>query len=216
MILDLTTLERALPDLRERYSSARPFPHVVLDNFLLPNVVRRAAEEFPPQDPKHWINYVHVNEKKFANPDLRSWGTTLQSVAEELNSPRFVRFLGELTGIDGLIVDEAMEGGGLHQSLAGGVLNVHADSPVHPLHPTWRRRVNLLLYLNEHWPAEYGGGLELWSTDMKRCEKTIEPIGNRVVIFNTDADSFHGHPEPLRCPPGIARRSMALYYFTVE
>jgi hypothetical protein len=216
MVLDLANLERALPELRERYRSARPFPHIVLDDFLIPDAARRSREEFPPQDPQHWINYVHVNEKKFANPDPTSWGPMLQSVAEDLNSARFVRFLSELTGIEDLITDASMEGGGLHQSLAGGFLNVHADFTVHPLHPNWRRRVNLLLYFNDDWPPEYGGGLELWSKDMKRCEKTVEPLGNRVLIFSTDPDSFHGHPEPLRCPPGTARRSMALYYFTVE
>ncbi len=76
--------------------------------------------------------------------------------------------------------------------------------------------MNLLLYLNDGCPAEYGGGLELWSTAMKRCVEKIAPLGNRVVIFNTDADAFHGHPEPLQCPPGVARQSMALYYFTAE
>jgi len=124
--------------------------------------------------------------------------------------------LSELTGIEGLIADEGMEGGGLHQSLRGGYLNVHADFTVHPLHPTWRRRVNLLLYLNERWPPEYGGALELWSKDMRRCVSKIEPLGNRAVIFNTESDSFHGHPDPLQCPAGESRKSLALYYFTVE
>jgi hypothetical protein len=51
---------------------------------------------------------------------------------------------------------------------------------------------------------------------MKRCEKRVAPIGNRVLIFNTDADSFHGHPDPLTSPAGVARQSLALYYFTEE
>ena len=51
---------------------------------------------------------------------------------------------------------------------------------------------------------------------MKRCDKRIAPIGNRVLIFNTDADSFHGHPDPLTSPVGVARQSLALYYFTEE
>lgn len=214
--LDLPGLESSLPDLRERYSAGAPFPHIVLDNFLRPATARRAVDEFPAIDSSHWIDYVHFNERKFANVDLRSWEPTLQRVAGALNSDRFVRFLSELTGIEGLLVDESMEGGGLHQSLTNGFLNVHADFTVHPGRPRWRRRVNLLLYLNSDWRMEYGGELELWSTDMKRCEKTIAPLENRVVIFNTDADSFHGHPEPLRCPTGMARQSMAFYYFTDE
>ncbi|MGH9033318.1 MAG: hypothetical protein ACRDZV_14440, partial [Acidimicrobiia bacterium] len=27
---------------------------------------------------------------------------------------------------------------------------------------------------------------------------------------------FHGHPEPLTCPDGMSRKSIALYYFTVD
>jgi hypothetical protein len=188
----------------------------VLDDFLAPEVGERASHEFPAVDPKVWINWVHVNEHKYGNRDPRTWSVTLRSIAEELNSAAFVGFLEKLTGIDDLIVDESMEGGGLHQSLPGGFLNIHADFTVHPHHRQWRRRVNLLLYLNAEWLEEYGGELELWDMDKKQCEERIAPIGNRVVIFNTDADAFHGHPEPLRCPDGMSRQSLALYYFTLE
>jgi hypothetical protein len=37
-----------------------------------------------------------------------------------------------------------------------------------------------------------------------------------MLVFTTSFDSFHGHPDGLTCPPGMARRSMALYYFTRE
>lgn len=215
-VLDLERLEKALPQLRARYRAAAPFPHIVLDGFLLPEVAERATDEFPAVDRESWINYVHVNERKYGNRLPETWGPTLQSVAESLNSPQFVALLSELTGIAGLLPDESMEGGGLHQSFAGGFLNIHADFTVHPHHRSWRRRVNLLLYFNRDWPPEYGGNLELWSADMKHREHTIAPVGNRVVIFNTDADAFHGHPEPLRCPVESPRRSMALYYFTAE
>ena len=214
--LDLASLEATLPELHERYVSARPFPHIVIDGFLIPEIAQRATEEFPPVDPARWINWVHVNERKFGNRDVQTWGPALQVVTKELSSPRFVRFLRGLTGIGGLFVDESMEGGGLHQSLTGGFLNIHADFTVHPQNRHWRRRVNLLLYLNDEWPAEYGGALEFWSSDMKQRDQMIAPRGNRVVIFNTDADSFHGHPDPLRCPPGVSRRSLALYYFSIE
>jgi hypothetical protein len=214
--VDLVRLERSLAGRRDEYASAQPFPHVVLDDFLEPDRLAQAAAEFGDVDSPDWIGYVHFNEKKFCNPNIDTWGPTLRSVAQALNSPEFVQMISELTGIDGLIADEGMEGGGLHQSLRGGYLNVHADYTVHPLHPTWRRRVNLLLYFNDEWPAAYGGALELWSTDMSRRVVTIEPVGNRAVIFDTESDSFHGHPDPMQCPPGESRKSLALYYFTVE
>jgi len=36
------------------------------------------------------------------------------------------------------------------------------------------------------------------------------------VMFRTDQTSYHGHPNPLACPPGTTRKSIALYYFTQE
>jgi hypothetical protein len=37
-----------------------------------------------------------------------------------------------------------------------------------------------------------------------------------MLVFTTSADSFHGHPDGLTCPPDVARRSLAMYYFTEE
>lgn len=183
---------------------------------LRPEIAEIAIKEFPPVDPERWNTYSHANERKFSLNDSATWSPTLQAILEEFTSPRFVTFLSELTGIDGVFPDESLEGGGLHYSGAGGFLNIHADFTVHPHHRNWRRRINLLLYLNEDWKQEYGGALELWSTDMERCVESVLPIGNRVVIFTTNMDSFHGHPDPMVCPDDIARQSLALYYFTVE
>ena len=216
LVLDLRALEHNLDALQSRYRSAKPFPHIVLDDFLEPDVVRLAMDEFPPLDPGEWNIYSHANERKFSHTEPATWPPTLQAVLAELNSQPVVDFLSKLTGIEGLFADDTLEGGGLHQSTTGGFLNIHADFTVHPHHRTWRRRVNLLLYLNRDWPPEYGGDLELWSTDMKRCVESVSPIANRAVIFTTDMDSFHGHPEPMRCPPDVARQSLALYYFTDE
>lgn len=214
--LDLDRWERSLSGLKDQYRSAQPFPHVVLDDFLEPGCLTQAIQEFGGVDSEGWIGYVHYNERKFSNPNIETWGPTLRAVAQVLNGSRFVGMMNDLTGIDDLIADESMEGGGLHQSLRGGFLNIHADFTVHPLHPTWRRRVNLLLYLNDDWSPAYGGGLELWSTDMQRRVSTVEPRANRVVVFNTESDSFHGHPEPLQCPANESRKSLALYYFTLD
>jgi hypothetical protein len=215
-VLDLEALEQNVGALRTSFQSATPYPHIVFDDFLEQRAAHEAMEEFAALQDSPWHSYVHVNEAKFSHTDPTSWGPCLRRILDTLNSPRFVDFVGELTGIEGLMADPALEGGGLHRSTTGGFLNVHADFTVHPHHLDWSRRINLLLYLNEDWRPNYGGDLELWSPDMKRCEKSIAPLGNRVVIFRTDMDSFHGHPEPMTCPKDVHRRSMALYYFTRE
>lgn len=215
-VLNLDDLERKIDDLRAEYQSASPYPHIVLDDFLEPKAAEAAISEFPSFDIERWNNYLHVNERKFSHTDPDTWGPTLQHILEVLNSPRFVQFVGELLGVDDLMADPSLEGGGLHQSTRGGFLNIHADFTVHPHHRNWQRRANLILYLNDEWKPEYGGDLELWSTDMKECVRRVSPVANRALIFTTDATSFHGHPEPMRCPADMARRSLALYYFSVE
>ena len=108
-----------------------------------------------------------------------------------------------------------MIGGGIHQSLPGAVLRIHADFNKHPLWQ-FRRRLNVLLFLNKDWKEDYGGHIELWSSDMQSCEQKILPIANRLVIFTLSNKSFHGHPKPLNCPKGMTRKSIATYYYNNE
>ena len=42
------------------------------------------------------------------------------------------------------------------------------------------------------------------------------PYFNRCVVFSTTSTSYHGHPEPLNCPGGETRKSIALYYYSKE
>jgi hypothetical protein len=215
-LLDMDRLEAALPELAASHRAAVPFPHTVLDDVVCPGVIDRLYEEHEAIPESTWANYLHLNERKYANTEAASWGATLHAVGRALMSDRFVSFLSELTGIPDLLADPSMDGGGLHRSRRGGFLNVHADFTAHHDDPKLRRRVNLLLYLNRHWDPAWGGALELWSADMQHCEAAVVPRGNRIVIFTTTETSFHGHPDPLQCPPEVARRSLALYYFTAE
>jgi hypothetical protein len=95
----------------------------------------------------------------------------------------------------------------------GGFLEVHADFN-HLKKYNLERRLNLLLYLNENWRDEYNGQLELWDRKTMTMAKAVAPIFNRCVVFSTTKESLHGHPAPLATPPGVARRSLALYYYT--
>ncbi|HMC96995.1 MAG TPA: 2OG-Fe(II) oxygenase [Flavobacteriales bacterium] len=215
-IIDLDRWEAKLPGLVGRYQNNKPFPFITLDGFLEEEAALEAWRDFPRIQDQGWIHYVHVNEKKHGLNKMDRLPSYLRDVIEELNTGRFVRWLEKLTGIDGLHADELLEGGGLHQSQRGGFLNIHADFTVHPHKRNWKRRVNVLVYLNKDWDPAWGGDLELWKRDMSACEQKIAPLFNRCVIFNTDEDSYHGLPDPIMCPEDQTRKSIALYYFTVE
>lgn len=202
--------------LKLRYQKNLPVPHIFLSDFLDSSIAHAMAQEFPGPNTDAWTQYKHQNENKSGLNKRSMFPTHLGNVADELNSPDFLEWISELTGIPGLVSDLSLEGGGLHQSGKGGFLNVHTDFSMHHYHKNWRRRVNLILYLNEGWREEWGGAIELWDSKMKHCVAKYPPLFNRALIFNTDENSFHGFPEPLSCPANVSRKSLALYYYTVE
>lgn len=215
-IVDLKKWETLAEEQANNYQNAHPFPYGQFENFLEPWAAKKAMNSFPSLQDSGWINYVHFNEKKHGLNKLDLIPSFLQEVIKALNSDEFVNHLSKLTGIKDLKADPSLEGGGLHQSKRAGFLNIHADFTVHPHKSNWRRRVNVLVYLNEDWLPEYKGDLELWTRDMKECAAKISPVFNRCVIFNTDEDSYHGLPDPIMCPEDMTRKSIALYYFTEE
>ncbi len=206
----------------EQYANGIPFPHAVFDDFVSPEVVDAVLNCFPgPSADIMWRQILatgkdggKVQYNKQGMPHLFKVAPVIRQLIWELNSSTFIRSLEKLTGIDNLIPDPSLRGGGLHQVLPGGVLGVHADFTHHADYDL-ERRVNLLLYLNKDWCDEYEGHLELWNKDATRCIKRIRPLAGRCVIFNTDSDSYHGHPRPLSCPDGTTRKSIAIYYYTL-
>jgi len=208
--------ESRVDELSRSYAAAQPYPHIVLDGFLDDETVGAVAHAFPGPKDTEWIQYKHYNENKLGKSKREEFPPAIGALVDDLNSPEFVAFLSRLTGIEELMADPMLEGGGMHQTESGGFLNIHADFTMHHYHKRWKRRCNLIIYLNAGWRPEWGGDLELWSRDMKRCESRIAPIMNRAVIFNTDDTSFHGYPEAIRCPAHVTRRSIALYYYSLE
>lgn len=205
-----------LPSLSRRYGQNPPCPHIFLTDFLDSGTARKMADEFPALNTDAWTHYKHHNENKLGLSKRSMFPPTLGEVVDELNSPEFVGWLSQLVGIPNLLADPMLEGGGLHQSARGGFLNVHTDFSMHHYHKHWRRRVNLILYLNPDWREEWGGALELWDTSMSRCVAKYPPLLNDAVIFTTDEKSLHGFPDPLTCPENTSRKSLALYYYTAE
>lgn len=202
-------------DLAREYAAARPFPHIVIDDFLPKTVIDALEADFPGKGAKLWNALPTADQKgKLAIRDESELPVFTRAVIAELNSGSFLRFLERLTGIANLIADTKLVGGGLHRIEPGGKLSVHVDFSHHPTNGL-NRRLNLLLYLNKDWPESYGGHFELWNEDITRCERKVLPVINRLAIFSTSPTSYHGHPEPLTCPPDRARQSLALYYFTV-
>lgn len=199
-----------------RYAAAQPFPHIHIREFLDPEIALALANEFPAHDSSAWTQYRHYNENKSGLTKRSLFPPLLGQLVGDLNSPPFLAWLSDLTGIPDLLADPTLEGGGLHQSARGGFLNVHADFTMHHHQPNWRRRINLILYLNPGWRPEWGGATELWDESVQRCVASVLPLLNHALIFSTTDTSYHGFPEKLACPGGVSRKSLALYYYTLD
>jgi len=193
----------------------KPFPNLTIDYLFQDRFLDEILDNYPDESKLNWWKYDNHFEKKLAFNNVSTLHESFQKYFNLVNSREFVNHLEKLTGITGLVADPSLYGGGLHKINRGGKLDVHADFNYHKI-TGWKRRLNLITFLNRDWKSEYGGYTEYWDTSMTKCVKKVLPVFNRTVIFCVDKDSYHGHPEPLLCPPDMCRRSLATYYYTLH
>lgn len=214
-VLDWARLSAIADASSSEYVKARPYPHLMLDDLFDASQLETAIREMPIDNAK-WNTYNTVDEYKHVCSDIRKFGPTTETLVHALNSAPFVNFLEKLTGIKALIPDPSMHAAGYMRVEPKGFLALHTDFTAHA-YLRLERRINVLVYLNRDWQPEWGGQLELHSnnpaTNPKHETITIEPVFNRMVIFNTP-NALHGHPRPIACPPGRARLCLSWYYYT--
>lgn len=206
--------------LSKQFSESKPFKHIVLDNFLKNKHANQLLNDLDNYDQNKWdkrnCRKIQVKWRSDWKQDSDVPVNTF-SIIQYLNSGNFLRWLSHITGITGIIPDPYLTGGGFNKINNKGTLAIHADGNWHDLMKV-HRRLNVIIYLNKNWNDDWGGQLELWSKTKDNkpntCSKRISPLFNRMVLFQTDDFSFHGHPTPLNCPEEISRKSLILYYYT--
>jgi Rps23 Pro-64 3,4-dihydroxylase Tpa1-like proline 4-hydroxylase len=203
--------------LRRQVREAAPFPHFCIDGFLDEEFADRVLEAFPSYEEalKMGQGFRAVNERgKVQVTDSSKFSEPIRELNHALASPEFLALMGDAFGIQNLLADEELVGGGIHETGPRGHLDVHVDFNYiedRGLH----RRINILIYLNKSWKEEWGGNIELWDEDVKVCHHSFSPAFNRCVAFETNEISYHG-VTGVRCPDGCSRKSFAAYYYTKE
>jgi Rps23 Pro-64 3,4-dihydroxylase Tpa1-like proline 4-hydroxylase len=202
---------------KQSFTNADPFPHIVFDNFFTEDVAKQLSDEIPPSDSNVWFQYNNKIENKYVCNHWDRFPALTYKVFSYLSSPEFTSKISELTGIFPLVADIGLHGGGWHVHTKGGLLNVHKDYSIHPKLKL-ERALNIIVYLTPDWDVSWGGGLGLWTEKDNQPDKLIQHVDclfNRAVLFDTRKDSWHGLPEPIKCPEDKRRTSIALYYLTV-
>ncbi len=216
--LEQTVIERTA-ELSAKYFSARPFQHVVVDNFLKENIARGMVAEFPSAPHTGSKNLYGAPGEKIVHSDLTKLGPTFQEVDAFFGSQKALDWLTAVTGIQGLVYDPTNYGGGTHENCDNRDLRPHVDFNFHPV-TKLHRRLNLIVYLNSNWEKEWGGSIQLYANprDPEDVPLSYEPLFNRCIIFATHEASWHGFDRLCFPKDGVyrSRKSLSLYFYTAD
>jgi hypothetical protein len=184
----------------------------IIDNFLPKDIYGAAITEINAITAENWSIFENISSSR---KECRNFiqAPLLETITNSFNSSNAIHWLEKLTGVSGLLPDPHLRGGGLCRILSGNKLDLHTDF-------NWNdqirlnRKVNLILYLNQEWDTSWGGNLEFWDNDKTRCVRAIEPMPNRLVIWNYDPSLIHGLSERLVMPAGVSRDNLIHFYYT--
>lgn len=199
--------------LKQAFQEAKPYKHLVLDNFLKEEIADVLHDNFPPTErlTKH---YDGINENKSEGANFDDFHPAFNEIRTALMSKELAAWMSQVTGIADVFITNDHLGCGLHEGENGSFLDIHIDFNIHPSKNV-HRRLNMLIYMNKNWQPEYGGDLEMWNATMTACEKKVAPIFNRAVIFETNEISYHGYSK-INVPEGMTRKSIYTYFYTTE
>jgi len=104
--------------LNHEYTINNPYPHVVIDNEIDPQIIESVINEFPDLSKIESAteNSDRRSERKFSSGrGSKLFGSATDKLMKYLNSGEFLDFLQIVTGInESLIQDPHFIGGGLH------------------------------------------------------------------------------------------------------
>ncbi|HEV2978983.1 MAG TPA: 2OG-Fe(II) oxygenase [Casimicrobiaceae bacterium] len=221
------TLDMIHPDVIGRsaeiqleFQQAKPFRHVVIDGFLLSDNCESLLRDFPAFDEKRATNELGLIGRKAVVEYVSDISQSYRTFYDYINSVVFLNAMSKLTGIQDLIADKTLFGGGTHDNLSGQGLDVHVDFNIDE-RTMLHRRINLIIYLNKEWEEAWGGAIELHSNPRDASvNETVSflPLFNRAVIFETNEYSWHGFKR-ITLPPDkqhLSRKSFSIYLYTKD
>ena len=142
---------------KDVYKNAKPFPHLVIDNFLESSHAVKLSKCFQLErikQNKNWIHHQNDNADRYRLEDEYYMDKDIQSFARYTNSRDFILFLESITSYNSLIGDPYFVGGGAMSTSRGGFLNMHVDFNWSHKLQLWRK-INFIIYLTEDWNKQW-------------------------------------------------------------
>ena len=140
--VDISRIKRNLFKYKTDFWNAKPFPHIILDQFLHRESCNLLLLEHEAIPEEKWVHYHHGNESKLGFHLVDHMGSHAQAIFNELTSKTFIDVLEQLTAISPLVVERDLAGAGFHNIKNNGFLNVHTDYLSHTKKLHWSRQLN--------------------------------------------------------------------------
>jgi len=198
------------------FRDAKPFPHLIIDDFLADNVaakIREVVDDNPSEFPVTFTDTIQTRKSISMGGDVPTY---LRALAGKFADPYMLRFFENLTGMRSLIPDPYYntEYGYYHVVGQGGVLGSHVD---HSHHQSMMipHVLNVVLYMTPDWDEADGGTLHLFNETGKESGEQIACKFNRVAIFICNPIAYHG-VEPTREDAERQRHSLYFAYYLVK
>lgn len=201
-----------LENYKNSYKNAKPFEYTIIPIFFKEEVATEIIDNFstPTKENEDWKYYHNPIEHKYSLNNFDKY-PNIKKIIEYLQSEECLKYISDITGIEDLEIDPYLHGAGLHAYPNNGKLDIHLDYNIHPITKK-ERRVNLIIYLNKDWKEEYGGNLKLYDIELNEVKINNFSMWNTAILFRTSDISYHGLPEPIKCPEDKYRKSIAIYY----
>ena len=185
--------------------------HGYSESFVDDEFAKKMNKEFPKWDSPIWDNYGKVFDTEYGYKkmlaDKSVMPPSIFSFIEQLESQEFISKVSEATGIDDLLIDDELYGGGLFLHPTGSHLTTHVDFNFNNDIKLYRA-VNLLYYMSDDCE---GGDFELYDTDLQK-QKSIPPKLNTCILFATNNKTYHGVNKVI----SGYRKLLSLWYYTKE
>ena len=169
---------------------AEPFPHLIVDNIIRPEVLTGVVESFP-----------RIDKRGSFPPEAVSYSGRFATLMQEMHSVELRDLIGERLGMDLRDRPPMLTVRGRTGKKDG---QIHTDSK--------SKLVTVLLYLNPGWSATEGRLRILYNDrDLSPYAAEVSPDAGRCLIFKVTPNCWHGH-EPF----DGERRTIQLNYVTSE
>ena len=179
-----------------------PYKIWIIDNFMITEVINKINQEWVENDAKQWHSgramvggKTNILEHKMLSiSTITNMPSYIATICKQLHSDQITQLVSNITKIKGLITDHTMRWSGMRVMTKGSHQLIHSDARKHPDNGL-RKEITCLLYLNKDYNrSSHEGCLEIWNDDVSQCIHKIEPLNNRLIMFQNSDTSYHGVP----------------------